>query len=251
MKTIFSIACSLLLAGNLFADCQMSGLFVFPKGNTIRQNPVFVLDGFGFSEHTIEGLNKDYPVYLQAGDIKVPLIVREMHKGQFELTQAVLVPADTLIAGLAYSLRIDGMPAYDNLDRHSGGGTWTVIEGFDTLTPVMNARPKEMKKILELYGCSPVSYVVFNCPVMDGSELIVRTTVKNLKTGMETVYYIETDGMEIKVGHDMCLGAFKFNDGDRYELEFDFMDASGNVLAWSGPRIQFKKPVKETGSEEE
>ncbi len=243
MKTIFSLLCGLLYTVNTFADCKMSGLFVFPKEQTIRQNPVFVLDGFGFSEHTIEGLNKEYPVYLQCGDIKIPLIVRKMHKGQFELTQAVLVPADTLKAGLEYSLRIDGMPAYENFD---GGGTWKVVKGFDTSAPDMVNRPKESSKILELYGCGPVSYVVFKCHVKDSSELLVKASVRNLKTGIETVYYIETDGLEIKVGHDMCFGAFKFAEGTRYEVEFEFMDACGNTVPWEGSRLQFTKPVRET-----
>jgi hypothetical protein len=246
MKTIFSFLTLLLCSSNIFADCAMSGIFVFPKGNTVRQNPIFVLDGYGFSEHTIEGLNKDYPVYLQSGDIKIPLIVKELHKGQFELTQAILVPTDTLAVGLEYTLHIDNMPPYDNLNRHSNGGTWKVLPGKDTLAPVMNIKPKQIDKIHELYGCSPVTYIVFNCPARDNSEMLVKTTVKNLKTGVETVYYIETDGLEIKVGHDMCLGAFKFNGGERYEVEFDFMDASGNTLPWEGPRLKFSKPTKET-----
>src|SRR5688572_24966176 len=107
MKTIFSLTFYFLCLSFSYAECAMSGLFVFPKGNTISQNPVFVLDGFGFSEHTIEGLNKDYPVYLQSGDIKIPLVVREINKGQFELTQAVLVPSETLVAGMEYTMRID------------------------------------------------------------------------------------------------------------------------------------------------
>jgi len=246
MKTIFSFITCLCLGSTLFAECALSGIFVFPKGNTIRQNPVFVLDGFGFSEHTIEGLNKEYPVYLQSGDIKVPLIVKEIRKGEFEMTQALLASSETLIAGLQYTLRIDHMPSYDNLDRHSGRGTWTVIAGMDTFAPVMNSKPKQTRKILELYGCAPVTYVVFDCPVQDSSELMVKATLKNLETGKETVYYIETNGREIKVGHDMCQGAFKMNEGNRYEVEFDFMDASGNMLAWEGTRLRFTKPLKET-----
>lgn len=248
MKTIFSLTFYFLFLSFSYAECAMSGLFVFPKKNTIPQNPVFVLDGFGFSEHTIEGLNKDYPVYLQSGDIKIPLVVREINKGQFELTQAVLVPSETLVAGREYTLRIDHIPAYDNLDRHSGRGTWKVLPGLDTIAPVVRNKPKESSKILELYGCSPLSYVVFKCLVDESSEMMVKATVKDLKTGVETAYYVETDGVEIKVGHDMCLGAFKFGESDRYEVEFEFMDASGNTAPWQGSRLQFRKPVKETGA---
>jgi hypothetical protein len=251
MKTILSFAFYFFFLFLSHAECALSGLFVFPKGNTISQNPVFVLDGFGFSEHTIEGLNKDYPIYLQSGDIKVPLEVREINKGQFELTQAVLVPSEILVAGREYTLRIDHIPAYDNLDRHSGRGTWKVEALLDTTAPVMRNKPKESSKILELYGCGPLSYVVFKCLVDENSEMMVKATVRDIKTGVETAYYVETDGVEIRVGHDMCLGAFKFGPSDRYEVEFEFMDASGNKLAWEGPRIQFRKPVKETGSASE
>mgnify|MGYP000271130291 FL=1 len=245
MRTIFTFLTSILFLTSIHAECAMSGLYVFPKGKTIRQNPVFVLDGYGFSEHTIEGLNKEYPVYLQCGEIKVPLEVKEMHKGQFELTQAVLVPTDSLIPGLYYKLTIDHLPPYDNFKSHASNAIWKVESGKDTIAPEMTARPRELNKILELYGCHPVSYVVFSCPAKDNSEMMVRATVKD-KAGNETSYFIETNGLEIKIGHDMCHGAFKFAEGSKYDVKFDFMDASGNIRSWEGAGLRFSGPDKET-----
>jgi hypothetical protein len=63
-----------------------------------------------------------------------------------------------------------------------------------------------------------------------------------VKTGKETSYYIVPDSDKIYVGHGMCSGAFVFDEGNNYELEFTFMDASGNFTSWTGERIKFTKP---------
>ncbi len=41
----------------------------------------------------------------------------------------------------------------------------------------------------------------------------------------------------------MCSGAFDFEEGDNYEIEFSIIDASGNLTAWTGDRIKFTKPT--------
>jgi hypothetical protein len=52
---------------------------------------------------------------------------------------------------------------------------------------------KELKKTLVHYGCGPSTHVVFSNPVKDNSDIIVKTTVKDLKTGNETTYQIIID----------------------------------------------------------
>lgn len=43
----------------------------------------------------------------------------------------------------------------------------------------------------------------------------------------------------------MCSGAFKFADGNEFEVAFSFMDASGNLTA-SGERIKFTRLMQST-----
>ncbi len=76
--------------------------------------------------------------------------------------------------------------------------------------------------------------------------MLIKTTVKNLKTGKETTYYIQPEEGKINVGHDMCSGAFDFDDSENYEVGFSFMDASGNLTEWTGDRIKFTKPTPDS-----
>jgi hypothetical protein len=87
---------------------------------------------------------------------------------------------------------------------------------------------------------------VFSNPATDNSEIIIKTTVKNLKTRKETTYYIEPNQEVINVGHGMCSGAFAYvEDDEHYEIEFAYMDSSGNLTPWTGERIKFTKPTPE------
>jgi hypothetical protein len=83
--------------------------------------------------------------------------------------------------------------------------------------------------------------------VTETPDLIVRTLIKDLITKKETIFYIEPVGNEIKVGHDMCSGEFNLELGYNYEIEFSFMDSSGNITNWTGKRIRFTRP-KEKGA---
>ena len=87
--------------------------------------------------------------------------------------------------------------------------------------------------------------VNFDFPIKDSSEVIIKTTVKNIKSGIKTTYYIAPQNNQIGVGHGMCSGAFTYDDNPDYEVEFTFMDASGNTTTWTGERIQFTKPTDE------
>lgn len=168
------------------ADCAGSGLSIFPSGSTIKQNSIFVLEGYAQSQKVILGLNKAYPVYLKSGNQKINLIITEINKS------------------------------------------------------------------LVYYGCGPSIHVVFSNPAKDNSDIIVQTTVKDLKTKQETTYYIQPVGDKIKVGHGMCSGAFDFEDGSQnFEVAFAFIDASGNLTPWTGEPIKFTKPKVQTSDEEE
>jgi hypothetical protein len=229
--------------------CAWNGLSAFPSGKTIKQNSIIVIDGYLASQEVVKKLNKKYPVYLVNGKHKIRLIVKEILIGQFRLTQAVLVPESNLTVGLEYTLVIDKLPKDESLDRwnneleKSEPIVYKVVDGIDTIKPTFKTTPKEIKKSLIYYGCGPAVYVDFDCIVIDSSEYLIKATVKNIKTGNETSYYVEPDKGTLKIGHGMCSGAFDFEEGDNYEIEFSIIDASGNLTAWTGDRIKFTKPT--------
>lgn len=252
MKQLFTLLIAFFFTANLYADCKGNGLWVFPKGKTVKQNTIFVLTGYADSQGIILKLNKKHNVYLKSGQKKIKLLITETFVGEFKVTQAVLKPEKELEAGLVYTMHIDNLPGYEDLTQYNNITqknepiAYRVLSGNDFEKPKISSKPKELEKQLIYFGCGPSTYVVFSNPAKDKSELLVRVTVKNLKTKKETTYYVEPDGKTIKVGHGMCAGEFKFENGDNYEAEFSFMDASGNLALWAGTRIKFTKPIKET-----
>lgn len=258
MKQLLTIIIGLFWTATVYAECGMNGLSIFPNGQTIKQNSIFILDGYAESQKVVLGLNKKHDIYLKNGNKRIKLLVAEICVGQFNLTQAILKPETELEAGLEYTMYIDSLPEYESFNKYNTTTrkyepvTYKVIAERDNERPKLTAKPKELKKTLVHFGCGPSIHVVFSNSAKDSSEIIVKTTVKDLKTGKETTYYIQPNGDKIYVGHGMCSGAFDFEGkNNNYEVEFSFMDASANLTAWIGERIKFSKPTKETNYDAE
>ena len=47
-----------------------SSLRVYPQTETLKQNSLIILEGYGESQKIATGLNKKYPIYLQCGNKK-------------------------------------------------------------------------------------------------------------------------------------------------------------------------------------
>jgi hypothetical protein len=257
MKQLLTLIIGLFWTSVLYADCAGLGLSVFPTGRTIKQNSIFIINGYAESQRVILGLNKKYHIYLKAGSQRIKLLATKTCVGQFYLTQAILKPETELKAGLEYTMVIENLPEYESLNRYNNTTRehepvkYKVVAEKDTEKPVVIFKPKEIRKTLVHYGCGPSIHVIFKHETKDSSEVIVKTTVKNLTTGKDVTYYIEQADNKIKVGHGMCSGAFDFDKGNNYEVEFSFVDASGNFTMWTGERIKFSKPTKETNHSEE
>jgi hypothetical protein len=250
MRYVLFLALFTFLTTSVLADCAGSAISFWPSGQTLKQNPVIVINGYAESQTIINGLNKEYAIYLKSGKEKIKLNVKEILTGEFFVTQAVLTPEKNLTEGKDYQLFIDGLPEYEGSLRKWNEETqqhdlvkWTVVKGTDVIKPLWKERPKEFKKTMALYGCGTEKYVHFGFRVSDESTCLIRTTVKSIKTQKKTTYLLEPDdNVVILVGHGMCSGAFVFKDGDIYEVSFDVMDASGNLTVWDEKKIQFTSP---------
>jgi hypothetical protein len=215
---------------------------------------MFVLEGFAGSQQVVAGLNTIYPVYLESSGDRVPLRVTDIVVGQQQLTQAVLVPTAELVVGRDYDLVIDGLPdsvrhqQADSTERTWITATYTVVEGRDTLSPTITARPTVINTPNEPLGSPraiefpPITWVRFSNTAQDESEIIVKTTVKSLLTGNESTYYIEPIDTIMYVGSGACGAAFTFNEGKEYAVAFTFFDSAGNVTPWKGEPITFTAP---------
>lgn len=257
MNRIFLIIIGLFCSLAVNAECTMSGLSIFPNSNSISKNQIFVIEGYTLSQQTVLGLNDKYRIYLKSGSKKIKLNVTELCIGQFNLTQAILKPERILEMGESYTLHIDSLPKFERLHRINTLTkkyepiSFTVKNDVDTQNPTVNGNPFEIKKTFAQYGCGPSMHVVFSNPAKDQSSLLVKTTVKNLLTGHTANYYLIPQDDQIKVGHDMCSGAFDYSESEYYEVSFTFLDSSGNSTKWNGPSIRFSKPTITNSHKEE
>ena len=237
--------------------CASSGLYAFPSLNTLNQNPVIILEGYGTSQSVIKKLNAKHSIYLQCGFKKIKLIVQETNEGEFKLTQAILKPAEQLQIGLVYVLHIDGLPEYESLSKWNNETqaheqiAWKIVKRKDNVKSEWVNKPREIGKTLKHYGCGPERHVNFSYSVSDSSGCFIKAIVTNIKTRKTTSYFLndwDNQNNTIEIGHGMCSGAFRL-DGDTFEVSFILMDESGNITEWTGDKIKFTQPTKEEEQE--
>jgi len=231
------------------ADCIDSGISVWPNTNEFSLNSVLIIEGFGNSQNIIRGLNSKHKIYLKSDNGKVSLEIIKIYEGQYGLTQALLKPAGELIVGSTYTLEIDSLDAYPKED--SQVFTWIVTNNLDNEAPVWKQEPTFVSKHKMMFGCGPEVYVNFCVCIQDKSPVAVLTKLKDLKTGKVTEYLVTPESTLLRIGHNMCSGAFDFENDGTYEITFSLMDACGNKNETFTKAIQFTSPAEEEGNSEE
>ena len=108
-KTVLTILLIFGISSSSVAKCSNSGLWVFPKSSEIHLNDIIVVEGYASSQRIIDSLNNGYPIYLEADGHKVEFEILEVHKGMFQLTQAILRPLSELKFGKKYVLKIKNL----------------------------------------------------------------------------------------------------------------------------------------------
>ncbi len=233
-----------------FSKCGSGGIEFWPSKQTISENSIFIIDGYSTSQKIIVGLGKTYGIFLITNNQKIKLNVQEILVGQYGITQAILKPEINLTIGQEYELVIENLGDFEDqvfkYDYSTGENKkikWKVTSTSDIQLPTWKEKPIFVKSIYSKPGCGPVEYANFSFIALDNSDYLIRTTVKNKSTGKETTFYLKADNNIISVGHGMCTGAFNFVGSDKFEVEFNLCDASGNLTKWIGERIEFNRPT--------
>lgn len=254
MKPIIALL-MLCLPAMASAKCAFNGIYPLSENTTLNKNGLIVLEFYASSQSIVPELNKKYPVYLQAGKEKVILVVVEVLKGEFQVTQVIFKPAPGLKENTVYTLHIDNLPEYERAPRIYNeelekweAVTFRISPVTDQSKPSFLNLPAEAKKTMVEYGCGPARWVYFNLSKQDESETFVRARVKNLATGKQTEYILAIKNGQVMIGHGMCSGPFHFENGTEFEVSFSLMDQSGNK---SEPtkNISFQAPVTFTDEE--
>ncbi len=262
LKSLFLMLFLAFFVYQTKADCLGSGFMSFVVQNDSKQMPIIVFQGYAGSQPVIFELNKKYPIYLKNGKKQIKLIVKEINIGQFMLTQAILMPEEKLVIGKEYVVIIDNLPEEQKLNRFDQKIPANQVIKFvagagkdmnkDTKT-LFASNPKEVSKDFIMFGCGPAMHVTFDLTNKNATtvttvttELLVKTTVKNLKTGKESTYYLPTSNNQVSIGHGMCEGAFTFDvaSGYEYEVKFAITDFSKNTQIWESEKVKFTSPTE-------
>jgi hypothetical protein len=246
----FAFILILLCAHWVKADCASDGISFFPTSATIASNSIFVIGTYGNSQKIIPELGRKYKIYLQSGDEKINLITTGVFVGKKRITQAILKAETPLTPGKTYRLVIENISPFEVPKRKTVANdiesfSYTVLPASDVEKPVITSNFKEIEKQYEMFGCGNAVNVIFNCPVKEAGEFLVKATVKNLVTGATTTYYLEPEKNNVSIGYGMCSGAFTFGQkAEKHQVEFAVMDASGNITQ-AGKPIFFTNPTFE------
>lgn len=231
-----------------FADCAGTGLNVLPSQKEIKKTSLFLLEGYAESQHVIADLNTKHPIYLKSGNERITLEVIETHVGQFYLTQVLLKPNKPLTPGKEYQLVIENLPDYENFGTYNSKTnkydpiTYFIKDTSDEGAPQWIEGAKEKDKSLVHFGCGLSIQVNFAFLVKDASDVWVLTTVKSEDTGTSASYILLMSEGGLTIGHGMCAGAFTFNEGANYHVQFSLMDNLGNRSEKDSEWIAFTKP---------
>ncbi len=262
LKSLFLMFFLTFFAYQIKADCFGNGFMAFVLQNDSKQMPIIVLQGYAGSQPVIFELNKKYPIYLKNGKNKIKLIVKEINVGQFMLTQAILMAEEKLVIGQEYLVIIDNLSEEQKLNRFDTKMPANQVTKFvagagkdmnKDAKKLFASSPKEVSKDFVMFGCGPAMHITFdltnkNATVITASpettEVLVKTTVKDLKTGKETTYYLPTSNNQISIGHGMCEGAFVFDSESEYEVKFALTDFSKNTKIWESEKVKFTSPTE-------
>lgn len=218
-------------------ECSMMGLQYFPQQNEISLNPMFIIEGYAYSQEHIEAL-KNREVYLESSSgEKVVLEFQELLKGQMELTQALFRPTESLLPNKRYFLKLSAATNKNDLnsftERYNRETNryepvfWETT-GLEYSAAISMDLALEFKGTrVEFFGCGPAANAVFAVLNEGDTEVWYRTEVENLQTRKKTTYYLREYNGHLDVGHDMCAGAFTFSSEGKYKVRFTPLNIDG------------------------
>ena len=252
MRHIIILLLTILVSTFANAKCIGSGIYFLSSNRLLNRNGVLILQFNGTSQSLIKDLNKKYTVYLQSKKEKDTLSIIEILEGGFSTTEVILKPISPLKGDAEYVFRIGNLPKYESIphdfNQASKKETAVIFKTTNTVDnepPVLKDNPVETKKSMVEWGCGPAINVSFKINGEDKSELFVRASVKNEKTGVTTDYILEITKGEVEIGHGMCSGAFGLDMGGEYEVSFCLIDQSGNKGSYTNP-LHFTAPAAPT-----
>ena len=222
----------------VFAKCSMSGMFFFPETKGISLNSKFIIQGYAFSQKTINSF-KNRKVYLESesGEL-IELNLEEFYTGQMQLIQAVFSPMSELKPNTKYFLKYSDQTENEVREMSQYNRERNVIEKvywkttdkkqLETLNSNLSIEYEKTEVIR--YGCGPSANAIFDIENKSESEIWYKTEVVDISTNNKKVFYIKEWNGKLNVGHGMCSGAFVYKNKGKYKVRFTPMNTDGKSL---------------------
>jgi hypothetical protein len=239
-----------------FAECAMNAMYFFPETKAISLNSKFIIQGYAFSQKTINSF-KNRTVYLESdsGEL-IELNLEEFYTGQMQLTQAIFCPTSELKPNTKYFLKYSDqteneereMKQYNREKKVREKVYWKTSykKELETLNPNLNVEFEKTEVIH--FGCGPSANAIFDVKNKSESEIWFKTEVIDLNTKDKKVFYIKEWNGKLNVGHGMCAGAFAYKNKGKYKVRFTPMNTDGKSLkttdwtTFESPFINDKSP---------
>lgn len=269
LALIFTLTMLVTASVPVMRFCGEYGFTVLPSCKAIKKNSLIILTAYGKSQRIIDFLNQKYPVYLESEDHhRVKLQLKSVYDGMYNEKQAILEPAEELVAGKTYYFKIDSLRFNEEKrflyrrtsDFEMDPIAWTIEPSIDTVLPVLQDSPKWIGKYVENNFCGAMpTYALFKISVRDASEVLVKTEFVELETGKSAIFCLPFHQKDtLWIGAGSCAGPFTYRrKKGKYKVRFSLMDICGNTnnqwtewIEYDNPYYQYYEEVKKAYEEE-
>lgn len=238
MKKLILFIIIILNVNFSFADCSSSGMQFFPMNKTISLNPMFIIQGYYYSQQTVKSFENRNVFLINENGEKINLKLIKIVKGQMSLTQAVFKVENTLKPKTKYFIRYSNETAseinerkkYNSINNKSEEIFWETSENENKELLNPNLKLKFDKTEIIHYGCGPSANAIFEVNNSSKSETWFKTEVIEISTNSKTTFYLTSHENKINVGHGMCSGAFTYKKNTKYKVRFTAMNIDGKEL---------------------
>ncbi len=249
MKKILLVFVLIIGIKSVFAECSSDGMYFFPATKEISLNSMFIIEGYAYSQETVESF-RNRKVYLEDKEGQlIELILQTILKGEMELTQAIFKPEKELKRNTIYFLKYANQTEHEslemqryNIEKDEMEKVYWQTTDKKSMAELNTDLSIEFEKTeVQFFGCGPEANAVFGVKNKPNAEIWYKTEVIEIEINKKNIYYLwEWDG-KLWVGHGMCSGAFIFQDKGRYKVRFTPMNTDGKSLATTGWTV-FESP---------
>jgi hypothetical protein len=215
------------------ADCGSNHVIqLYPIDGVVSVNSIFILEDRG-GNNVFYNLSTMYNPRLVSHNQTIRLIVTAIYQGTSGFSHAILKPERQPQFSGSYEFVIDKLPEKISISRRrnlqdSTQIRYTFSKPADKTIPVLSSVETVESKIDRPHFCTPENYVVFACPVIDQSQILVITHLTDKATNKKLSVATFTDGQKIRIGFYGCYGEVWFENAHQYEVSFEYMDICGN-----------------------